>query len=77
MIYGHLPFYKDDIEGSFLAQFYLIAQKIIHDEVKYDENIKISPNLQDLFSHILDKDSKTRYTIQQVLNHPWLTNESS
>jgi len=77
LIYGHLPYYKNDIEGGFLAQFYLIAQKIIHDDIKYDESIQISSELQDLFTHLLDKNPKTRYTIQQVMEHPWLQlNES-
>lgn len=72
MIYGKLPFFDDDDEGVFFSQFMRISQKIINDEFEFPESVKISDDLRDLFSHVLDKNPQTRYTISQILEHPWL-----
>lgn len=71
MVYGRLPFFEADDEGVFYSQFFKISQCIMNDQIKYPENIPISPQLRDLFNHLLDKNSVTRYTIDQALEHPW------
>ncbi|KAH0790728.1 CAMK family protein kinase [Histomonas meleagridis] len=71
MIYGKLPFFDLDDENIFFSQFFEISQRIINDEFTYPQTTPISAELRDLFSHVLDKDPKTRYTIEQVLAHQW------
>lgn len=71
MIYGKLPFFDPDDGGVFFSQFFSISQKIIEDDFPYPDSIPISNDLRDLFSHLLDKDAKTRYTIEEALNHKW------
>jgi len=73
MIFGKLPFFDSDDEGALFAQFFQISQKILDDPVYYPEDVIISEELQDLFSHLLDKDPKTRYTIDEACQHPWLS----
>lgn len=71
MHYGHLPFFNVIENGIYLSQFYKISKQIQEDPVLFDENIPISPELKDLLLHMLDKDPETRYTIDEVINHPW------
>lgn len=72
MIYGKLPFFEADEEGVSFSQFYKISYKIMNEEFEFPAEVEISDELRDLFSHVLDKNPKTRYTIDQVLDHPWL-----
>jgi serine/threonine protein kinase len=72
MIYGKLPFFDGDDEGVFFSQFFKISQMIMHEEFEYPESIPVSSELRDLLSHLLDKNPLTRYTMNQVLEHPWL-----
>lgn len=72
MIYGKLPFFEADDEGVFFSQFFKISQRIVSEEFEFPEDTPISGDLRDLFSHVLDKNPDTRYTIDQVLEHPWL-----
>ncbi|OHT10197.1 CAMK family protein kinase [Tritrichomonas foetus] len=71
MMFGKLPFFDADDEGVFFSQFFKISQRIVSDEFAYPESIPISAELRDFFSHVLDKDATTRYTIDQVVEHPW------
>ncbi|KAH0790111.1 CAMK family protein kinase [Histomonas meleagridis] len=71
MIYGKLPFFDFDDENIFFSQFFEISQRIINDEFVYPQTIPISSELKDLLTHILEKDPKKRYTIEQILNHEW------
>lgn len=71
MIYGKLPFFDPENGGAFYSQFFTISKTIIEDEFEFPEKVPISDELKDLFSHLLDKNPETRYTIQQVLEHPW------
>ena len=72
MIYGRLPFFETDDQGVSFSQFYKVSHKIMNEEFDYPQEVPISDNLRDLFKHVLDKNPKTRYTIDQVLEHPWL-----
>eukprot|EP00761_Pharyngomonas_kirbyi_P009513 gb/GECH01009529.1/.p1 GENE.gb/GECH01009529.1/~~gb/GECH01009529.1/.p1 ORF type:complete len:206 (+),score=25.31 gb/GECH01009529.1/:1-618(+) len=49
-----------------------LIQKII--SVDYRFHPKISEDAKDLITKILIKDINERYTIDQILNHPWLQN---
>jgi serine/threonine protein kinase len=71
VIYGRCPFIDvDDDEDLCFAHFITIMDKIVTTEYRYPD--PISPELLDLFQHVLDKDPSTRYTMRQVLDHPWL-----
>jgi serine/threonine protein kinase len=74
MIYGKLPFFDSDGEAVYFSQFFQVCQKIISGVFEFPESTPISTELRDLFDHVLDKNPKTRYTIDQVLQHPWLRN---
>lgn len=71
-LFGKLPFFDVTDDDFFLSQFFKIANQIQHEEVFFDPKIKISKESKDLISHCLDKDPKKRYTIDEVLDHPWL-----
>jgi serine/threonine protein kinase len=72
MIYGKFPFLGAVDETFFYAQFMKIARMIVSEKYQYPEAVPISPALRDFFSHVLEKDPTRRYTIEQVLQHPWL-----
>ena len=40
--------------------------------MEFPKDKKISPLCKDFLSHLLDKDYRTRYDIQQCLKHPWI-----
>lgn len=71
LLYGELPFFDVSEEGFFLSQFFRIASQIQNDEVRFIEAIEVSQEAKDLVLHCLDKDATTRYTIDQVVEHPW------
>jgi serine/threonine protein kinase len=70
MIYGKCPFLEAGDEDICFVHFMTIMKKIVATEYSYPG--PISPELKDLFQHVLDKDPRTRYTMRQVLEHPWL-----
>jgi serine/threonine protein kinase len=72
LVFGHLPFFVESSDGIFMSHFYKITMMIQNDPVVFDEAIPISPELKDLFSHILEKDPTKRYTIDQIWEHKWL-----
>ncbi|KAK8891398.1 hypothetical protein M9Y10_028606 [Tritrichomonas musculus] len=72
LLYGKLPFFDVTDDDFFLSQFFKIAHQIQHEEVNFDPNIQVSNESKDLISHCLEKDAKKRYTIEDVLKHPWL-----
>ena len=72
LIYGRPPFFEEDEAGIFLSHFYRISQLIQENDVVYDSNFQVSDSLIDLLNHLLDKNPKTRFTIEQTLNHQWV-----
>lgn len=72
LLFGKLPFFDVTDDDFFLSQFFKIAYQIQHEEVVFDPNIHVSKESKDLISHCLNKDPEKRYTIDDVLNHPWL-----
>ncbi len=59
---GHPPF----LAGSIINLY----NKIINDPLVFP--FAIDPSLQDLLTHMLEKDPAKRYTLQEVIQHPWL-----
>ena len=62
MVCGFLPFNEDDEDEN--------IKKIIAGDYYLPEE-DISPELADLIVHLLDIDSSTRYTFEQIREHPW------
>ena len=63
MVCGYLPFSEED-EYENIRNILKGNYEISKDE--------LSPELIDLIKHLLDIDPKTRYTLEQIKNHPWL-----
>ena len=72
MVFGHLPFFDLSNDAYYLTQLAKISQMIQEKPVELDPEIEVSDELRDLFTKILDKDPKTRLTIDEVLEHPWV-----
>jgi serine/threonine protein kinase len=64
---GYPPFYHDSN--------YLLGQKIMRGQFEFQPDYwkGVSEDVKDLISHLLDINPKTRYTVDQALNHPWFT----
>lgn len=61
MLSGYLPFSDPDDEVN--------KNNVIHGTIEYPSHFsKLS---KDLLIHMLDKDPMTRYTLQDIKNHPW------
>ena len=65
MLSGYLPFGDKNDEIN--------KQKIIKGEIKYPNFF--SPEVKDLLMHMLDLNPMTRYTLQEIRNHPWFKAE--
>ncbi|KAF6252984.1 kinase-like domain-containing protein [Scenedesmus sp. NREL 46B-D3] len=66
-IYGRLPFQGSSVLDVFKA--------ITTAELQLPGDVKISPGLQHLFGLLFDKDPATRIPLQEVMAHPWVTDE--
>ncbi|KAL4567652.1 hypothetical protein LXL04_023241 [Taraxacum kok-saghyz] len=68
LLCGVPPFWAETEQG--------VAQAIIKSvyDFKRDPWPKVSDNAKDLVKKMLDPDPKSRFTAQQVLEHPWLLN---
>lgn len=67
-IFKCLPFFPENRE-NIMELFNQIS------EAKFDfckNGITISEKMKDLLSHMLDKDPEKRFTIDDILNYPWL-----
>ncbi len=62
MAFGHAPFHGD----SYMETY----QNIIHKELTFPEDTP--EELQDLLKKLLDKNPKTRITIEQIKQHAWM-----
>jgi len=73
MIFKNLPFNVNEgyCESPFISFLAMVNCIMDPKPFTYPEDIPISPELQDLLSHVLDKNWETRYTIDQVIEHPW------
>ena len=84
MVSGKLPFNMNDSTDDFdmIEKNKSIKEKnmklkyeILHKEPKYIENI--SDELRDLLKGLLNKNPKKRLTCDEILNHPWLSDQHS
>ena len=77
MLSGTLPFNLKNNESSSIDDEsdnnIELQYSIINKEPKYIE--KISDEARDLLKGILNKNPNKRFTIDQILNHPWLKND--
>eukprot|EP00112_Aurelia_sp_Birch-Aquarium-sp1_P001376 Seg1147.2 transcript_id=Seg1147.2/GoldUCD/mRNA.D3Y31 product="Calcium/calmodulin-dependent protein kinase kinase 1" protein_id=Seg1147.2/GoldUCD/D3Y31 len=64
-IYGQCPFYDTDM--------LTLYEKIKNDPFVFPEEPVVDPQLQDLISRLLAKDPKQRIKMQDIKEHPWLT----
>ena len=61
MLSGFLPFADKDDETN--------KQQVIKGEINYPDFF--SDEVKDLLKHMLDTDPMTRYTLQEIKDHPW------
>ncbi|KAF8069424.1 GRIK2 [Scenedesmus sp. PABB004] len=66
-IYGRLPFQGGSVLDVFKA--------ITGTPLALPDDTPISPSLRHLFGRLFDKDPATRITLQEVMAHPWVTDE--
>ena len=63
MLCGYLPFEDPDTPALY--------KKILSGSYSFHRSV--SENARNLISHILNGNQHDRYTIKQILNHPWMT----
>lgn len=63
MVTGHLPFSNKNSNR--------LIQMIMHEDPVYPSYL--SSELVDLLSNLLNKDRRSRFTVQQASEHPWIT----
>jgi [calcium/calmodulin-dependent protein kinase] kinase len=73
MVFGHLPFGGGLSSDAYVSQLMSVFKSIQEDELKLDPSIPISADLENLLFKLLDKNSETRLTAEQVVDHPWVT----
>ncbi|XP_039013585.1 calcium-dependent protein kinase 24-like [Hibiscus syriacus] len=68
LLCGVPPFWADNEEG--------IAQAIIRGKIDFERDPwpKVSEEAKDLVKRMLDPNPRTRITVQQVYEHPWILN---
>uniref|UniRef100_A0A8C4RBQ9 non-specific serine/threonine protein kinase n=1 Tax=Eptatretus burgeri TaxID=7764 RepID=A0A8C4RBQ9_EPTBU len=64
-VIGRCPFVDDHILS--------LHKRIKNDPVEFPQQTSLSPKLQDLILHMLDKDPATRITLPDIKEHPWVT----
>ncbi|KAF0977926.1 hypothetical protein FDP41_003248 [Naegleria fowleri] len=68
MVFGTLPFKSDEAGASKLLYLYYVIQ---HEEPHIPETA--SKELKDIITRMLDKNPKTRITMDELQEHPWVT----
>lgn len=69
MSYCQYPFFASNI--------YQMYELVTSGKVEFPEQTEISGDLQDLIRGLLKVDSKQRFTLEDVTNHPWTTKYST
>ncbi|KAK8498083.1 hypothetical protein V6N13_121417 [Hibiscus sabdariffa] len=71
LLCGVPPFWADNEEG--------IAQAIIRGRIDFERDPwpKVSGEAKDLVRRMLDSDPRTRISVQQVFEHPWIQNSEN
>ena len=68
MMFSKLPYYHSNLIK--------LMEMIEKDKVKLPKKVRvISPNLKSFLKHILDKNPKTRATMEELKTHPWINEE--
>jgi len=67
LLTGFLPFYDKNHAVLF--------EKIQNVDYNWDDCPEVSLTAKHFIQHLLLKDSKKRYTVEQALNHPWVKGE--
>ena len=70
MVVGQVPFRSDEAGASKLLYLYYVIQ---HEEPQIPENL--SPELKDIITRMLDKNAKSRITMDDLQEHPWVTKD--
>jgi serine/threonine protein kinase len=70
MVFGRVPFSKEAKTKYFLTTFLKLAQLVTTCEITYLGGVSLE--LIDLLRHLLDKNVRSRFTIEQVLEHEWV-----
>lgn len=70
MLFLKLPYYHQNLIK--------LMEMIEKDKIKIPEKVRpISANLKNFLNRILDKNPKTRITMEEMKNHPWVNENSS
>jgi len=69
MICGYLPF-DDDPNNPDGENIHLLYKYILETEVSFPDYV--SEEAKDLLRGILNPDPETRFTMKQIINHPWI-----
>jgi len=71
MLRGRLPFDSHNVDDILKNT---LKMSLPLDEEHWDN---VSPDARDLVTKLLDRDMNSRITIQDALNHPWITNREN
>ena len=69
---GHYPFEIKSYDDNKIINY-----KIRNEEIKFRKDIKISLEIKDLISRLLEPNYEKRISIEQLLNHKWFINFGS
>ena len=69
LAFGEYPYKLNEVEHK---DYDNILKNINNLKLEFPKDKKISPVCKDFLSHLLDKDYKIRYNIEQAMNHPWI-----
>ena len=69
LAFGEYPYKLNEVEHK---DYDNILRNINNLKLEFPKDKKISPVCKDFLSHLLEKDYRNRYNIEQALNHPWI-----
>lgn len=68
LIIGKPPFETNDVKTTY--------KRIRMNNYTFPENVQITDSARDLITRILNNDPSRRPTVDEILCHPWITNEN-
>ena len=69
LAFGEYPYKLNEVEHK---DYENILKNINKLNLEFPKDKKISPVCKDFLRHLLEKDYKNRYNIEQAMNHPWI-----
>ena len=69
LAFGEYPYKLNEVEHK---DYENILKNINNLKLEFPKDKKISPVCRDFLRHLLEKDYKNRYNIEQAMNHPWI-----